>query len=124
MIQHYSFNDHVQRQIYDFGFIDGKLEKLSIHISGRGVTISEIYYRTPEFEEADDEIDNATFINALKSAIYDKDGLVYFDDFLKELSKDDKYFPVAITVISEELNFLSSQTHSLSKIINTYISSN
>lgn len=122
MIQHYMFDDHVQRQIYDFCFTEGKLAKLSIRISGRGVTIVETYYRTPDYDQY--EIDNATFMNAVKSAIYDKDGTAYFENFLKELSKDDKYFPIALAVISEELDFLSSQTHSLAKTINTYISSN
>lgn len=120
MIKHFMFNDQVRKQNYDFGFSDGKLDQLFICTPGRGVTIIEEQYRTPNVNR--DEIDVATFIEAVKAAIYDKNATQYFDSFLEELSKDDKYFPIAITVISEELNFLSSQTYNLAKTINTYIS--
>ena len=122
MIKHFMFNDQVQRQDYDFGFTDGKLEQLFIGTPGRGVTIIEEQYRTPNVNQ--DEIDVATFIEAIKAAIYDKNATQYFDSFLEELSKDDKYFSIALAVITDELNFLAFQTHNLAKIIHLHISNN
>ena len=122
MDMQFMFNDQVQRQTYEFGFKNGKLEQLFICTPGRGVTVIEEQYRTPNVNR--DEIDVATFIEAVKSAIYDKNATQYFDSFLEELSKDDKYFPVALAVITDELNFLAFQTHNLAKIIHLHISNN
>ncbi len=122
MIKHFMFNAQVQRQTYDFGFTNGKLEQLFTCTPGRGVTIIEQQYRNPN--DSQSEIDVATFIEAIKAAIYDKNATQYFDSFLEELSKDDKYFSTALAVITDELNFLSFQTHNLAKIIHFHISNN
>lgn len=122
MIEHFMFNDQVQIQTYDFGFTDGKLEQLFICTPERSVTLIEEQYRDPNDNQS--EIDVATFIEAVKAAIYDKNATQYFNSFLEELSKDDKYFSIALAVITDELNFLSLQTHNLAKIIHFHISNN